>query len=169
MAKKVRHLLHVLATHPSKEKPMSELSDVLEPIESCIKDLQDVVGDLQSAIDALALVTLKATDEREDEAGDPVVPDDKDIEELPAPNGRPKGKRRARPKKEGPPDPTVDDCITALMEIIDNFEDGAEIVRELIGEVQPGTEIISKVTLSNRQGIIDAVAKYLEECPKDEE
>ncbi len=140
---------------------MSELSDALEQIEA-------ITRDFQSSIDALKLVARVATGERE-EPLDPALPDGvKDIEELPSPDGKSKSRRRATPKKN-PPDPTVDDCITALMEIIDNFEDGADIVRELIGEVQSGTEIISKVTPANRQAIIDAVAAYLLACPRDDE
>ena len=139
---------------------MSELSDELDRIET-------ITRDLQSAIDAFKLVARVAAEERE-EPLDPAVPDDADIEELPDPEGKPKSRRRATPKKD-PPDPTSDDCIKALMEIVDTFEDGSDICSELIAEVQPGTDIVSKVSPGNRQALIDAVAKYLADCPKDDE
>lgn len=90
-----------------------------------------------------------------------------------APAGKTKARRRkkkteGKKKKEAAASgPNIEDARSALMEVVNAFEDGAEAVEELLGEVEKDCKKISDMDPARYQAVIDAAKAYLEESDEE--
>lgn len=80
-----------------------------------------------------------------------------------------KKRRRKAAAKAAAEGPTIDDARSALLEVVEAFEDGNEAVVELLGEIEEGIEKISELDPSNYQKVIDAAKQYLADSEEDDD